>query len=332
MIGKRYLSHRSDLSLERMEKLATLEQEYWKDQNNVTIDHKIGFTSLYVTGRCHLKCPHCHAEEHFAEINGDASTEQIVSIINKLALMTDRIQLTGGEVFVRTDPLSRKNDVPLLVDEIFRRGKETIIQTTGMHLTNEILDFLADRNVTWIALSLDGPNPEYNSRIRGTDIAFTKTIEWVPELKKRGFKVKIGTAITSLTKDVDMMLELGRLVVSLEADHWKLYQFYGREIGRASGMNADTLAVTDDEYNAIMEALTNEFGNEQNTSIVRHDLTTFYNAPCLLVQPNGMTTIMEGTRDIEMGNLLFDSAESILQKLVQQGSAETITANSKKTY
>lgn len=332
MIGKRYISERADLGKERADALALLETEFWQAANTGVLPNKVGFTSLYVTGRCHLKCPHCHAEEHFAQIIGDAPTEQIVRIINALALMTDRVQLTGGEVFMRTDPVSEKNDVPLLIDEIYRRGKETIMQTTGMHLTHELLDFFGERNVTWIALSLDGPDAEYNSRIRGTDVAFTKTIEWLPELKRRGFKVKVGTAVTSLNKDIDKMLELGRLVVSLGADHWKLYQFYGREIGRASGMNADTLAVSDEEYNAIMDAVTAEFGNEQNTGIVRHDLTAFYNAPCLLVQPNGMTTIMEGTKDIEMGNLLTEQPHIILENLVQRGSAETITANSVKTY
>lgn len=332
MIGKRYVSERADLGRERSEGLAQLEADFWTALASGPIAHKVGFASVYVTGKCHLKCPHCHAEEHFAHIIGDASTEQMMRIINGVAQMTDRVQLTGGEVFMRTDPKSKKNDVPLLIDEIFRRGKETIMQTTGMHLTDDLLDFFATRNVTWIALSLDGPDAEYNSRIRGTDVAFTKTIEWLPELKRRGFKVKVGTAVTSLNKDIDKMLELGRLVVSLGADHWKLYQFYGREIGRASGLNADTLAVSDEEYNAIMDAVTAEFGNEQNTGIVRHDLTAFYNAPCLLVQPNGITTIMEGTKDIEMGNVLTEQPQIILENLVQRGSAETITANSVKTY
>jgi hypothetical protein len=81
-----------------------------------------------------------------------------------------------------------------------------------------------------------------------------------------------------------------------------------------------------------MQAVTAEFGNEQNTGIVRHDLATFYNSPCLLVQPNGTTTIMEGTKDIVMGNVLFDSPQTILNTLAQRGSNETITANSVKTY
>lgn len=332
MLGKRYIGSREQLTSERVKKLESLEIEYWKVANSGTLANKVGFASLYVTGRCHLKCPHCHAEEHFAGLIRDASTEQIIRIVNSLALMTDRVQLTGGEIFTRTDPISGKNDVPLIVDEIFRRGKQTIMQTTGMHLTSALLDFFAERDVTWIALSLDGPDAEYNSRIRGTDVAFAKTIEMVPELKKRGFKVKVGTAITSLNKDVDKMLELGRLVVELGADHWKLYQFYGREVGRASGINADTLAVSNEEYNAIMDAVTAEFGNSENTGIVRHDLTTFYNSPALLVQPNGITTIMEGTKDIEMGNVLDDQPQVILNRLVARGSTETITTNSIRTY
>lgn len=332
MLGRRYIWNREQLGPERAEDLARLEEEFWNAEQKGVLDNQVGFTSLYVTGKCHLKCPHCHAEEFFEGISSDAPTEQVVKIINGLSHMSGRVQLTGGEIFVRTDPATRKNDVPLLVDEIHRRGRETIMQTTGMHLTPELMDFFAERGVTWMALSLDGPDEEYNGRIRGTPVAFTKVLEIIPQLKQRGFKIKVGTAITSLNQDIEKILELGRLVVSLNVDHWKLYQFYGREIGRTSGINADTLAVSDSDYNAIMDAILAEFGQETHTSVIRHDLSSFYNAPCLLVQPNGMTTIMEGTKDVYMGNVIKDDAQDILTRLSLRGSTTTITANSVKTY
>lgn len=55
----------------------------------------IGFASLYVTARCHLDCIHCYAEGEFGSSRKDVPTEQMLRIINKLGLMTDRIQLTG---------------------------------------------------------------------------------------------------------------------------------------------------------------------------------------------------------------------------------------------
>ncbi len=332
MIGKRYITDRSELGADRAKVLEQLEVDYWMSLGGGALDDQVGFTSLYVTGACHLKCPHCHAEEFFPGLTKDASTEQIIRIINALSLMTSRIQLTGGEVFVRTDPLSGKSDLPLLVKEIQLRGHETIMQTTGMHLNDDLIDFFAAHGVTWIALSLDGPDSDYNSRIRGTPVAFIKTLEMIPKLKARGIKVKIGTAITALNQDIDKILDIGRLIVPMGVDHWKLYQFYPREVGRASGLNADRLGVSDDDYNAILAAVTAEFGNSTTTGIVRHDLDSFYNAPCLLVQPNGLTTIMQGTADVPTGDLLTDGPVYVMKQLAKYGGVSTITANAHKTY
>lgn len=326
-ISSRYISSREELGNERAR---TLEEIFSQCQSTATLDDQIGFASLYVTGRCHLQCPHCYAEEEFQGLTKDAPTEQMARIINGLCALTNRIQLTGGEIFVRVDPISRHNDVLLLVDEVSRRDRETIIQTTGMHVTTSMLIFCASRNVKWFSLSLDGPDTESNSKIRGNDSAFTKTISLIPELKKHGFKVKVGTTITSVTADISKITQLGRMMVDLGVDNWKLTQFFGREVGRASGLNAHWLNVSDDLYGSIAAEALRLFGDKIRITI--HSLADFYASPALLVQPTGVVTVTQETKDVCMGNILTDQPETIIERLRSVNGLLTITTNAEKTY
>ncbi len=326
-IDRRYITTRQELGDERTHMLTKL-FEQCKTMN--TFGNLVGFASLYVTGRCHLACPHCYAEEEFDGLVKDASTEQIITIINFLSMFTERIQLTGGEIFTRVDPESRRNDTLLLVDEISQRGCEIIMQTTGMHLTDPMLDFCAVRNVKWFSLSLDGPDIESNNRIRGRNAAFTKVIELIPKLKSRGFNVKVGTTITAVTANYEELFRLGTIMVELGVDNWKLTQFFGREAGRASGKNADWLSISDHEYNELVDKMIAEFGKK--IRVTTHSISDFSTSPALLVQPTGIITITQGTQDICVGNILRDTPEKILENLKLMNGLSTININSKKTY
>ncbi|OGZ63867.1 MAG: hypothetical protein A3A98_01095 [Candidatus Staskawiczbacteria bacterium RIFCSPLOWO2_01_FULL_40_39] len=326
-VSRKYVTSRQELGDKRAQALAEIFEQYEKLP---ALAARIGFVSLYVTGRCHLQCPHCYAEEEFQGLTRDASTEQMAKIINSLAILTDRIQLTGGEIFVRADPESHRNDVLLLVDEISRRNRETIVQTTGMHVTNSMLAFCANRNVKWFSLSLDGPDAKSNSEIRGDDAAFTKTIALIPELKKYGFKVKVGTTITSVTSDINKIVQLGHMMVDLGVDNWKLTQFFGREVGRTSGLNADRMSVSDDTYRTIVEEALRLFRDKIRVTI--HSLADFYASPALLVQPTGVVTVTQGTKDVFMSNILTDQPKAIINRLQSVNGLFTITANAQKTY
>ncbi len=323
----RYVSARQELGNERANKLADLFGQF---KLLPSFGNHVGFASLYVTGRCHLSCPHCYAEEEFAGLTKDASTEQMIAIINFLCTVTKRVQLTGGEIFMRVDPESKRNDTLLLVDEIFKRDRETIMQTTGMHLTDKMLDFCATRNVEWFSLSLDGPDIESNNLIRGKDEAFTKTLELIPKLKRRGFKVKVGTTITAITADRDQLFRLGEMITGLGVDNWKITQFFGREAGRASGENAHWLNISDATYKKVAEEMVCQFGSK--ICVTTHSLSDFSASPALLVQPTGVITVTQGTKDIFVGNILQDTPERILENLRSLGGLSTISMNAQKTY
>lgn len=327
-IGRQYITSRQELGIARFETLQHLFENHSKSS---TTENKVGFASLYVTGRCHLSCPHCYAEEEFAGLSKDASTEQMVKIINFLCQLTSRIQLTGGEIFVRADPESRRNDTLLLVDEISQRNREVIMQTTGMHITVPMLKFCAVRNVKWFSLSLDGPDAESNSLIRGNNSAFTKTIELIPQLKRFGFKVKVGTTMTALTQKRENLIKIGELMEKLGVDNWKITQFFGREKGRASGENAHWLSVPDELFYSLTTELQNMFQGKE-MRVTTHSVNDFSSSPALLVQPTGIITVTHGADDVYVGNALTDKPTDTIARLESMSGITSIKINAQKTY
>lgn len=290
---------------------------------------KIGFASLYVTSVCHLKCIHCHAEESFTGLtSNDARTEQIIQIINKLSLITNRIQLTGGEIMMRRDPFSMANDVPFLVSEIDRRNKETIFQTTGMHFTPQLIKWIVSKGVKWVSLSLDGPDIDTNNIIRKVDKSFSKVVEVIPLLKEAGLLVKVGTVVTELNSDLNKIIQLGELLKKLNVDNWKLIQFFPRTAGRASNENKDSLAIENEKFDDIVLTIKKMFSEDIRISF--HTLNDFQNTPALLVQPNGLVTVTVGNNDSLIGNLLTNNFNDFLNQL--RIVKNEILKNEIKTY
>lgn len=289
------------------------------------------FASLYVTAKCHLSCVHCHAEESFQGTGpaGDVATGTLLDVIYRLGQVARRIQLTGGEIFVRRDPGTGKNDIPLLVRAISVLHREPILQTTGIGLTPESTEFYARHGVRWIALSLDGPTPALNAVIRGRESAFASTLKAIGLCRQAGISVKVGTVVTRLTLDTAAFFELGDLLEKHGVDVWKLMHFYPRQAGRASAASAGALAIDPGQFAALLGALRDRYAGS-DMAVADHDLETFRNSPALLVQPSGLVTVTEGDADVPLGNLLTMSREQMLAAFAS--SAPAINKNLANTY
>ena len=320
-----YLSEWSELSKKRQQDINCL-------INSVTASKKslIAFSSLYVTGKCHLSCPHCYAQEEFG-MPDDGSLEHMVQIMVKLRPFSDRIQFTGGEPMVRRDSISKKNDVLLLCDVAKQLGYDIILQTTGMQLKPWMLSILKKRNVTWISLSLDGPTAEDNSVIRGTDTAFAKVIDLIPLLKEHGFKIKVGSSITSVTKSIEKVRKTGELLQALGVDVWKLTQFFGRDMGRASSKSKGILDVSNEDFELVIDVVKNEFlGKFSKLAFQR--VVDFENSPAFLIAPTGDITVTIGQKDVLIGNLLKDSEKFIVDNVEKYCISNYILSNEDRSY
>jgi MoaA/NifB/PqqE/SkfB family radical SAM enzyme len=295
------------------------------------LEAPLEFASLYVTARCHLACVHCHAEEEFHGVgpDGDVSTCRLLDVIYQLAQVARRIQLTGGEIFVRRDPATGRNDVPLLVRAISMLGREPILQTTGIGLTAESAEFYARHGVRWTALSLDGPTSAENALIRGRESAFASTLRAIGVCMDAGISVKVGTVVARVSLDRVRFFELGDLLERQGVAVWKLMHFYPRQAGRASARNAAALAIEPTEFSSLLETLRDRYARSA-MAIADHGLDTFGNAPALLVQPTGEVTITKGNADIPLGNVLAMTRQQMLDAFAN--SKPTINTNLRDTY
>ena len=319
----------NNLPIKRQKIINEIYNNYLFMKSKFEFDEKIGFASLYTTLNCPYDCIHCYSEFDDSKSSIDSSTEDLLRIINILSLFSERIQLTGGEVLVRKELYSKENDLIILLNELKKREKEIIFQTTGYNLSESIIKELKSCGVVWISLSLDGPDIHSNEVIRKNKAFYSNVMKLIPVLKSYGFKIKVGTVITSINSDKVSLLKLSEQINKLKIDKWKLTQFYPRLKGRSSYKNASLLHIEDFEFNQIITYI-RENSNLLDTEIITQNSYDYSNNPALLVLPNGIITVTSGVEDMVIGNALTDEISSLYEKI--QVYRLEINRNSTKTY
>ncbi|MBE6014206.1 MAG: radical SAM protein [Lachnospiraceae bacterium] len=147
-----------------------------------------------ITGRCNLRCEHClvSAPDYHKK---DLSMEDCRHIINELAECgVKRIELTGGEPFVRPDwkdivaALSEKD---ISISNVF---------TNGLLVNGDVLDIFAqNRQHPEFQISYDGYG--HHDTFRGVKGAQDGAEEAIRCLVARGFLVTASMCLTKDNKD-----------------------------------------------------------------------------------------------------------------------------------
>lgn len=320
---------RDDLDGQTKADLDGLFEDYQQESRLVNVTQKVDFAAFHLESRCHLKCIHCFARDDYWDQTNYKETRNVVRLLNRIALLFDRVQFTGGEIFLRRDPLTKKNDLSVLVEEANRRGLESIIQTTGMYYDEAAFSAMRRHGSNWVSLSLDGGTEEVNSRIRGRADAYSDVLEVIPKLKALGYRVKVGTCLTSANLDIDDLVQLGHTLAELEVDNWKLMQFFAYEIGRASNDN-QWLSIAIDSFDEAAETIRQRL--QGKIQITAHSNRHHFSSPCVHVYPDGKLAVQEGHSEVTIGNLLDNSVEEILNAFRQHNVYVNVGANGRKTY
>jgi len=138
--------------------------------------------------RCNLNCSHCYV--HSRGWRREITKERGLKLIEEISSLgfTD-IDFTGGE--------------PLLIPEIFdyirkskNLGLNVSINTNGILLNEEIIDFLKENNV-YVYVSVDGPFKEIYEKVRGAN-TFDKLTNNLKLLKEKNLKYSIIFSISKL--------------------------------------------------------------------------------------------------------------------------------------
>ncbi len=147
------------------------------------------------TQSCNLHCIHCYAEAQDKAYPGEFTTAEGLALIDSLAGYGVPVLLfSGGEPFVRPDLLT-------LMEHSIKRGMRTVISTNGTLITADVARRLKDLDITYVGISLDGPQPIHDY-FRGSKGAFEASLAGIRNCLQAGLRVGVRTTITRYNAQV----------------------------------------------------------------------------------------------------------------------------------
>ena len=158
-----------------------------------------------ITRRCNLSCRHCLSADILTDCETDMNLAQCKQFIDDLDhIKVFQVNLGGGEPFGREDILD-------ILDYCHEKGIVTCISTNGTLIDDYLAARLAQMELTYIQVSVDGASPETNDKIRGAGV-FKKAVHGIELLNKHNFKnLSINTVVTRINfKEILDIYEMGK--------------------------------------------------------------------------------------------------------------------------
>jgi radical SAM protein with 4Fe4S-binding SPASM domain len=163
--------------------------------------------TLYITEECNLRCRHCAIVQ--GQMPGSKlSTDDLRRVIREHTMRYSNpgISFMGGEPLLRDDALD-------LLEFAATHTSAVTLGTNGL-LINEARAARLARLPISIQISLDGPNPALNDRIRGQG-TFHKALNAIALLCRLGATAKITLAVTLARCTLDQVRRMIDLADSL---------------------------------------------------------------------------------------------------------------------
>lgn len=141
--------------------------------------------------RCNLRCKHCY--QNASEPSSDELTiDEQLNVADQMARAgVSLVVLSGGE------PLANPN-LGRLIERIREHKMAVSIDSNGVLLDAEKVQYLKELGVSSVELSLDSVNSEAHDRFRGLDGAFEKTLRAVDLCSAAGIFTTVATTATML--------------------------------------------------------------------------------------------------------------------------------------
>jgi len=165
--------------------------------------HEVWIVTNY---ECNQACRHCYTYDRVATDRRRIRKEALLAMIDECrSLGAEVFYLTGGEPFLRGDLLE-------LIAAATRRSK-AILFTNGTLVTPEQAARLAaHRERLVVQISLEGPDEEANSLLRGKG-SFALAMEGIRSLLRAG--VRVGVSSTPTPQTAARIPELTRLLAGI---------------------------------------------------------------------------------------------------------------------
>ena len=155
-----------------------------------------------VTRACNLRCVHCYASANADPDPNELTHEEGKALLNDLhAYGVPAVLVSGGEPLARPDTLE-------LMAYARSLGLNLTLSTNGLLITEPVARKLADIDVRYVGISLDGLRDTHD-KLRGMKGAFDKTLEGVKQCQQAGLKVGLRFTIHALNLDqLDAIIDL----------------------------------------------------------------------------------------------------------------------------
>ena len=194
-----------------------------------------------MTGRCNLKCIHCHASGGEAAYN-ELTTEEGKALIDQVAALGIRtFVFTGGEPLLR-------NDLFELIAYARSKRLTVYIATNGTLITREVAKLLSRYNVGAV-IGLDGMNPEIHDGIRGVKGAYDAVIRGIDNCVAENIYLHLNIVATRHNFDeIERIIDYGS---EIGVYSYFIYNFV--PIGRGEGIQ--NYALGREDFIALLDLI-----------------------------------------------------------------------------
>ncbi|MBR4863284.1 MAG: radical SAM protein [Oscillospiraceae bacterium] len=275
---------------------------------------------LYITGHCNYQCEYCYGEhDHCPDMTIDTYTKALAFAKH---IGAQNVQLCGGEPLV----CRHFKEFTLQAKE---NGLGVVLRTNGYYLP-EYAEFIAN-NCVWVGVSLDGL-PAANDLMRpakaniSAEEKFARPIEGIRKLKEANPEIRIILASLASKCNSQHIPALAAYIREnqLPIDRWKIYEFICDKF--RSVENKAKYEMSEADFKKLTEQMPATVNGAQIIFQSAH--TENVGANCLIVRQNGDIKLS----GVHYGNILTDSFDDIVDKLVSGNVLTVISNNKKGTY
>jgi SynChlorMet cassette radical SAM/SPASM protein ScmF len=195
---------------------------------------------FYLTEGCNLACRHCWIAPAF-QAGGEAYPSLEIDLFRSIiaqakSLGLGTVKLTGGE------PLLHPR-IGELIEIVKAEGLRFTMETNGVLCTPELARLMASCKSQFVAVSLDGADPETHEWVRGIEGSFSRALSGIRNLVDAGIRPQV--IMTVMRRNRGQMESLVRLSESLGAGSVKFNVVQPTARGERMHEDGETLPIGD---------------------------------------------------------------------------------------
>lgn len=181
------------------------------------------------TARCNLQCLHCYSSSDPTCVRDQLTTEQAKQFLAQLpAANVPVVLFSGGEPLLREDLLE-------LMAEARGLGLRTVISTNGTLITPEVAKQLAETELSYVGISLDGQEP-FHDEFRQVAGSFRKAVRGMENCRAAGLRTGLRFTITRTNaSQVPAIFD-----IAVETGIRRICFYHLVSSGRATNLNEQT--------------------------------------------------------------------------------------------